>query len=96
MEYLNHCREDIELERPVRDGQFDAILYEGVFPRAGVLYMVPHGLGRPVKQYQVVFSDKNIGIPACGRDSVGRFINDADQIGLIFDVDNVTARLRFS
>lgn len=96
MEYLSHCREEIKLEHPVRDGQFDAMIYEGLFLHAGVLYMIPHGLGRPVKQYSVVFADKQIDFPACSRDATGRLINDANQIGLTFSADNVTARLRFA
>lgn len=95
MEYISHCKEEIELELPVRDGQLDAMIYEGYFPQANALYMVPHGLGRPVKQYSVVFTDKNIATPACGRDRNGFLINDAEKIGLIFDLDQVTARLRF-
>jgi hypothetical protein len=94
---LYHCQEAIELDRLVRDGQFDAMILESLFVKSETLYLIRHGLGRPVKQYQLVFSDKPIRFPGCARDALtGLQLNDNDQIGLIFTESNATVRLRFA
>lgn len=90
-----HCKEEITPQRAQPDGMIDATILEDLYVRANTLYLIRHGLGRPVKQYSVVFCDQIIKNPKCVRDGDGRFINDADQIGLMFDVGNITVRMRF-
>ena len=92
---LYHCQEDIEPGRLTRDGQFDAMLLADFYVKPETLYIVKHGLGRPVKQYQVVFADKPVKHPACARTAAGLYINDSAQIGLVFMEGLVTVTLRF-
>lgn len=91
MSLLYHCQEEIELGRVVRDGQFDATILEELIIKPETLYLIKHGLGRPVKQYQVVFSDTPIRFPGCPRDpSTGARFNDAERIGLVFTEANIS------
>ncbi len=92
---INHCIEEVEPQRVHRDGMLDATLLEDTYVKANILYLIKHGLGRPVKQYSVVFTDTAIGIPVCVRAADGRFLNDADQIGLKFSAGPANIRMRF-
>jgi hypothetical protein len=89
----------MERNRLYPDGNTGFMLYETVIERAGQMYQLPHGLGRPCEQYDVVKANACIGIPYIARDNEGRELNDNERIGLVFtnilDETPVTVRLRF-
>lgn len=100
MDAIFHHTGPMDLNRLYPDGNTGAMLYETVIERAGKVYQLPHGLGRPCEQYQVVRATGCIGIPYIARDVQGREINDESQIGLVFtnilDETPVTVRLRYA
>jgi hypothetical protein len=95
-EMVFHCQDEIEPQRVQRDGQLDATLVEEFVVKAQAVFFFRHGLGRPVRQYQVVWSDKPIRFPAVARKADGNYENNEDQIGLVFAEDKITVRMRFA
>jgi hypothetical protein len=100
MDATFHHTGPIERDRIYPDGNTGGKLLETVIEHAGKTYLLPHGLGRPCEQVQVVKANRCIGIPYFATDQEGREINDQDQVGLVFtnilDETPVTVRLRFA
>jgi hypothetical protein len=100
MNSVFHHTGPMERDRIYPDGNAGYTLLETVIEEAGKVYLLPHGQGRPIEQYQVVRANRCIGIPFIATDPQGREINDREMVGLVFtnilDETPVTVRLKFA